>query len=204
MIVTKKAIPRRTILRGLGTALALPLLDAMVPALGAVTTTAGKPVRRFGVIYHPNGIVIEKFRPTGVGTNFEFSPILKGVEKYKDQLLILSKMAHRQAEANGDGSGDHARGSGGYLTGVHVKKTEGNVFGGISIDQMMGKAFENETQLSTLELALDANGQPQIANADSYGALRNYVGLLDAVRQVGHLLGYGPLGGPAGDSGGDD
>src|SRR6185369_13962682 len=76
VIISKKTISRRTMLRGIGTAVALPLLDAMVPALTASQNTAAKAVRRFGVVYHPNGIIYDKWLPKGVGTEFELSPIL--------------------------------------------------------------------------------------------------------------------------------
>ena len=76
MIVTKKAISRRAVLRGAGAAIALPLLDAMVPALTAFQKTAANPVRRLGVVYHPNGVVYENWLPKGVGNEFEFSRVL--------------------------------------------------------------------------------------------------------------------------------
>lgn len=157
MIITKKAIPRRTVLRGLGATLALPLLDGMVPALTALQNTAAKPVRRLGVMYNPNGMVMPSWTPTQVGAGFELSPILQPLAPYRDRLLVISGLANREADSQGDGSGDHARGGGGYLTGVHVTKSEGIVEGGVSMDQIAARNFENETQLSSLELSLDAN-----------------------------------------------
>ena len=88
MIVTKKAIPRRTILRGLGAAMALPLLDGMVPAFTALAQTAGAAVKRFGVVYVPNGVIIDKWTPAAEGAGFEFSPILKPLEPFRDRLLV--------------------------------------------------------------------------------------------------------------------
>lgn len=157
MIITKKAIPRRTVLRGMGAALALPLLDGMVPALTALQKTAARPIRRLGIIYSPNGMVMPSWTPTKVGADFELSPILQPLAPYRDRLLVISGLANRQADSQGDGSGDHARGGGGYLTGIHVTKSEGVLGGGISMDQIAARSLQNETQLSSLELSLDAN-----------------------------------------------
>src|SRR4051794_38446969 len=90
MMITKMSLPRRTVLRGLGTALALPLLDAMVPALSAVAKTAAAPVRRFGVVYVPNGMAMEYWTPTATGAGFEFTPILQPLAPFRDQLLVFS------------------------------------------------------------------------------------------------------------------
>jgi Protein of unknown function (DUF1552) len=155
MIVTKKAISRRTMLRGIGTAVALPLLDAMLPALTAAQNTAAKPARRFGVVYHPNGIIYDKWLPKGTGTGFEFSPILAPLEPFRDKVVVVTGLYSDQAEALGDGGGDHSRASGTYLTGVHVKRSDTLVENGISIDQIIAKAFERDTQLSSLQLTVD-------------------------------------------------
>jgi hypothetical protein len=157
MIITKKAISRRTVLRGVGAAVALPLLDAMVPALTASQRTAAKPVRRLGVVYHPNGVVYENWLPKGVGKEFEFSTVLSPLERFRDRTLVITGLADRQAEALGDGGGDHSRASGSYLTGVHVKKSDSIVLNGVSMDQIAAKALERETQLSSLQLTVDAN-----------------------------------------------
>ena len=155
MIIAKKAISRRTMLRGIGTAVALPLLDAMVPALTAGQLTPAKPVRRFGVVYHPNGIIYDKWLPKGVGAEFEFSPILASLQPFRDQVVVVTGLYSDQAEALGDGGGDHSRASGTYLTGVHVKRSDTVVENGISMDQIAAKAFERETQLSSLQLTVD-------------------------------------------------
>ena len=157
MIVTKKAISRRTILRGLGATVALPLLDAMVPALTAQSRTAAKGVRRLGVIYHPNGVIYDKWLPTGEGANFELSPTLAGLQPFKNQLIVVTGLSMDQAEALGDGGGDHSRACGGYLSGVHVKKSDSVVEAGITMDQIAARAFERDTQLSSLQLQMDDN-----------------------------------------------
>ena len=148
---------RRTVLRGLGTAVALPLLDAMVPALTAMQRTRGQAVRRLGVVYHPNGVIYENWLPKGTGRDFAFSPILKPLEPFRSQLTVITGLSSHQAEALGDGGGDHSRASGTYLTGVHVKKSDSVVGNGMSMDQIAAKALERETQLSSLQLTADDN-----------------------------------------------
>ena len=153
MFVTKKSLSRRTVLRAAGTAVALPLLDAMVPAFAATT----KPVCRFGVVYHPNGVIYDQWLPKGSGTNFELSPTLKGLEPFKDKLIVVTGLASDQAEALGDGGGDHSRACGSYLTGVHVKKSDTSLENAVSMDQLVAKNFERETQLSSLQMTADEN-----------------------------------------------
>src|SRR5437762_9530144 len=155
MIVVKKAISRRTMLRGIGTAVALPLLDAMVPALTAAQNTPAKAVRRFGVVYHPNGVIYDKWLPKGVGAEFELSPVLSPLQPFRDKVVVITGLYSDQAEALGDGGGDHSRASGTYLTGVHVKRSDTVVGNGISMDQIVAKAFERETQLGSLQLTAD-------------------------------------------------
>jgi hypothetical protein len=155
MFVTKKSISRRTILRGVGTAVALPLLDAMMPAFAPAASTA--PVKRFGVVYHPNGVIYDQWLPKGTGSNYELSPTLKGLEPFKDKVTVITGLFSDPAEALGDGGGDHSRACGSYLTGVHVKKSDSNVENAISMDQIVAKTFERETQLSSLQMTADDN-----------------------------------------------
>ena len=155
MIVVKKSISRRTMLRGIGATVALPLLDAMVPALTAAQNTAAKPARRFGVVYHPNGVIQDKWFPRRAGTELELSPILTPLEPFRDKVVVVTGLYSDQAEALGDGGGDHSRASGTYLTGIHVKRSDTIVGNGISMDQIVAKAFERETQLGSLQLTAD-------------------------------------------------
>jgi hypothetical protein len=155
MFIAKKHISRRTLLRGAGTAVALPLLDAMIPAFAPAATTT--PVKRFGVVYHPNGVIYDKWLPTGVGSQFELSPTLKGLEPFKDQLIVVTGLFSDPAEPYGDGGGDHSRACGSYLTGVHVKKSDSILENAVSMDQIAAKAFERETQLSSLQMTADEN-----------------------------------------------
>jgi len=157
MIISKKALSRRTVLRGMGGAVALPLLDAMIPALPAAANTPARPVRRLGVVYHPNGVIYDRWLPKGIGARFELSPTLAPLQPFREQLTVLTGLYSDQAEALGDGGGDHSRASGTYLTGVHVRKSDSAVENGISMDQIAAKALENETQLSSLQLTVDEN-----------------------------------------------
>jgi hypothetical protein len=157
MMVTRKALSRRTVLRGLGTTVALPLLDAMVPALTALQKTPAAPVRRLGVVYHPNGVIYENWLPKGSGREFTLSPVLEPLEPFKQQLIVVTNLSSQQAEALGDGGGDHSRASGTYLTGVHVKKSDSVVGNGMSMDQIAARAMERDTQLSSLQLTADDN-----------------------------------------------
>jgi hypothetical protein len=157
MIITKMALSRRTVLRGLGVTLALPFLDAMVPALSLSAATSP---RRYGFFYMPNGVAmnhtgVNYWKPATVGTDFEFSTILKPLEPFKHQLSVVSGLHNRMAESLGDGNGDHTRSTGSWLTGAHIKRTEGSdLHAGISVDQVIASQFRKETALPSLELAI--------------------------------------------------
>ena len=157
-IIAKKILPRRTVLRGLGTAIALPLLDSMVPALTAVAKTAAKPARRLGCFYVPNGMNMLNWTPATEGKGFEFSEILAPVAPFRNQTLVLSGLADEVANSRpGEGIGDHSRASSTWLTGVHIKKTGGtDIRAGISMDQLAAQVLGKETQLASLEISLDS------------------------------------------------
>jgi Protein of unknown function (DUF1552) len=140
-----KWLPRRTILRGMGTTLALPFLEAMLPPLrGAV-----KPVHRFQAFYVPNGMAMEYWTPKGEGTAFELSPILEPLAPFKDQMLVFSGI---KASWNYI----HAGASGSFLTGTpRGGRNEIEIIADVSIDQMLGRHFAQETQLATLEICMD-------------------------------------------------
>ena len=158
-MIFKKAIPRRTFLQGIGTSLALPLLDSMVPALAAAGQTAAKPTLRAGIVYVPNGMIMARWTPHTAGSHFEMTPILEPLAPFRDRLLVLSGLAANSGRAfEGEGSGDHARASVAFMSGVHPKKTEGSdLRAGISFDQVAAKELGKHTQLASLEVALDAN-----------------------------------------------
>ena len=161
MIITKKALPRRTFLRGMGATMALPLLDAMVPAASALAQTAADPVRRLGFVYVPNGVIQEQWIPATTGRGFAFSPILSPLEPFRDQLLVLSGLAHRQADSFGDGNGDHPRATAVWLSGVHAWERRGRqgptqIKLGTTADQIAARELGTQTPLPSLELVLEA------------------------------------------------
>ena len=158
MIITKRHLPRRTFLRGLGTAVALPLLDGMVPALTAVRLTAARPVRRLGIVYVPNGIFMDQWTPTADGRMFELPATMEPFAPYREQMVVVSGLSNKLGDAwPGEGAGDHARAAGAYLTGVHPKKTEGaDIRAGVSMDQIAARVLGTETQLASLELSLES------------------------------------------------
>jgi hypothetical protein len=153
--ITKKHLSRRTMLRGMGAALALPLLDSMTPALRAAKEASAAPVR-LAFVYVPNGIIPGAWTPTVEGTGFEFMRSMKALEPFRERLLVLTGLAQINGRALGDGPGDHARAGATWLTGVHPKKTEGvGIHAGVSIDQIAAKEFGRNTQLGSLEIGLD-------------------------------------------------
>jgi hypothetical protein len=162
MIITKRALSRRTVLRGLGASVALPFLDAMVPAL-SMGAAAATPARRYGFFYMPNGVAmnhtgVNYWKPQTTGADFEFSPILKPLEPFRDQLTVVSGLHNRTAESLGDGNGDHTRSTGSWLTGTHIKRTEGSdLRAGTSADQVIASQFKKDTPLPSLELAILPN-----------------------------------------------
>lgn len=159
--IFKRQIRRRTVLRGLGASLALPLLDGMVPALSA--QRAARPVRRLGVVYVPNGMAMGNWTPivSGTGpefTSFEFSPTLKALEPFRDQLVVLGGLS----VARNAGDTVHARASTRFLTGVPPRENLSDASGNgiradISMDQLAARTLAEHTQLGSLELGLDAN-----------------------------------------------
>ena len=155
MIITKMSLPRRTFLRGMGAALALPLLDAMVPAATALARTAAAPTKRLGFIYIPNGANMSKWTPAGDGA-LDLSSTLSPLAPVRDHVVIPTGLAHRQAEAWGDGNGEHSRASGVWLNGVHPKRTEGaDVRAGTTADQIAAGALGQDTPLPSLEISLE-------------------------------------------------
>jgi hypothetical protein len=149
MLVPKQALPRRTLLRGMGAAIALPFLDAMVPVLSA-RGRALLPPRRFQTFYVPNGMAMEYWTPKGEDEALELSPILEPLAPFKDQMLVLSGI---KASWNYI----HAGASGSFLTGTpRGGKTEIEIFADVSMDQLLARHFASETQVASLELSMDA------------------------------------------------
>jgi hypothetical protein len=166
MIITRRHLPRRLFLKGIGAAIALPALDAMTPAFAASSLGMGGKPTRLAFTYVPNGVTMANWTPGGEGPGFEFSRILKPLEPFRDETLVLSGLAHRNGAALGDGAGDHARAAASYLTGVHPRKTAGaDIQNGISVDQIAARQFAGETRFPSLELGCDDSRT--IGNCDS-------------------------------------
>src|ERR1051326_8862688 len=158
MMIFKKAMPRRTFLRGVGASLALPLLDGMVPALASPRQAALWQPKRFSIVYAANGMIMNKWTPATTGSGFQMTPILEPLTDFRDNLLVLTGLTHIDGRAHPDEStGDHARAGATYLTGVHPRKTEGADTGAATtVDQIAAKVLGRETQLASLELCVDS------------------------------------------------
>jgi hypothetical protein len=167
MFVTKKALSRRTFLRGAGATLALPFFDAMVPALSA----AAKPTPRLGFIYIANGVIQKQWTPATTGALVELPPILQSLEPVKDHLNVISGLAHLQADTFGDGTGDHPRSSAAWLTGVHAyDRTQPGVEVRLATtaDQLAARVIGKDTQLASLELTVDFPTQGSCDSGDCF------------------------------------
>ena len=151
MMIFKKAMPRRTFLRGLGVSLALPMLDSMIPALASGSDAKGKIPMRVGYTYSPNGIVNERWCPNIVGTDYEMTDMLKHWAPYRDQLLVLSNLDNGNAK-NVSG---HIGGSAMFLTGAKPTRSLSDIYCGISVDQVFANQFGKETPISSLQVCLE-------------------------------------------------
>ena len=161
MMIFKKVIPRRTFLKGAGTTLALPLLDAMIPAFARGADTGAQPVTRLATVFVPNGRIPKAWVPQQEGAGFEMSPTLEPLAAFRENLLVVSGLNIKAADPVGNEPGGvHARPAAAFLTGIHPKPG-GAV--GASIDQIVAKVYGKETQLASLELGLDS---PEIASDD--------------------------------------
>ena len=166
--ITKKAIPRRTFLRGVGSALALPLLDAMLPAFGA---DAPRSIPRLGFVYVGNGIVHRTFKPRGAGMDFALSPVLSPLAGLRSHLNVISGLDHAQADNIGDGTGDHPRSSAAWLTGVHAfDRTRPGVEVKLATtaDQLAADVLGRTTPVRSLELAVDTATQSACDSGDCF------------------------------------
>ena len=169
MMIAKRALPRRTVLRGIGATLALPFLDAMVPAATAETRTAANPTKRIAFIYRGNGTIPRRWVPPTAGKDFEFSEILEPLAPVREYLTVVSGLAHRQADSFGDGNGDHSRGNAVWLTGVHAyDRRTSEVRLGTSADQIIAREVGATTRLASLELALDRADQSSCDSGDCF------------------------------------
>jgi hypothetical protein len=146
---------RRTFLRGLGTCLSLPALESLMP-MRMLAAPSGAPLR-MAFLYIPNGVILDKWRPTGEGKDFQFGPTMQPFAKHKDNLQIFTGFEHANGWSGGDGGGDHARANATVLTGARPKKTSGSdIQLGMSVDQVAAREVGDATRFRSLELTCDA------------------------------------------------
>src|SRR5215510_11441279 len=153
MFITKRHLSRRTFLRGAGAAVSLPLLEAMIPASTALSQTAAKPGPRMGFVYFPHGAIMDRWTPATEGSDFEISPILKPLEKFKKQLTIVSGLENKAAIA----PPVHALSPGTWLSGVAPRKSQAP-WGGVTVDQLAAQHLGQDTPFPSLEIAVEARG----------------------------------------------
>src|SRR5688572_22974757 len=168
MYITKKSLPRRTFLQAMGTAVALPFLDAMVPALSGKALT---PTRRLGFVYIANGVIQNQWNPATTGAGFELPPILQPFAGVRDRINVLSGLSHLQADTFGDGTGDHPRASAVWLTGVHAyDRTQPGVEVKLAttVDQMIAERIGGSSRIPSLELAVDFPTQGSCDSGDCF------------------------------------
>ncbi len=163
MIITKKSLPRRTLLRGMGATIALPLLDAMVPAMTAQARTAAAPVRRLGYIYIPMGANLDEWTPPGEGDRLvQLSPILESLEPFKQGLTVITNLENRNAYS----AGNHATANSGFLSAAKAKMTEGADYElATTVDQIAAQRAGVQTALPSLELSMDL--QTNVGDCDN-------------------------------------
>jgi hypothetical protein len=153
MVIKKLALPRRTFLKGIGVTLALPLLDAMVPALGAQARSAAAPIRRFGAMYVPHGKLLSQWTPASAGTGYAMTPILAPLESFRNQMVVISGLTGGPTVQNGG----HAVAPASFLTGnIQPKQTEGSdILGAVTVDQVIARAIGQDTLLPSIEIATE-------------------------------------------------
>src|SRR5450631_1272407 len=152
--ITRKYLPRRTFLRGMGVTLSLPLLESMIPAQTPLAKTAASPKSRLSCIYVPHGATMDKWTPATEGNKFEFTEILAPLDKYRDRVNILSNLAHPAAAGvNSDAGADHTRSAAVFLSGAHPEKESVHV--GTTLDQIAAQHIGQDTPLPSLELSIE-------------------------------------------------
>ena len=177
MFITRKHLSRRAMLRGAGAVVALPLLDAMVPALTALSQTAAAParLRRLGVFYVPNGMSMGYWWPRTEGALAGLPPTLQSLEALKDNVLLLGGLADKPADLM-EGGGDHARSAGTFLTATTFKLTTGaDVYAATSMDQVAARELGKQTQLTSLELGIESNAMLGTCDGGSSCAYTNTI-----------------------------
>src|SRR5438876_6581918 len=151
MFITKRHLSRRTFLRGAGVAVGLPLLEAMIPASTALSQTAANPAPRMGFIYFPHGAIMDRWTPGAEGSDFELTPILKPLERFKKQLTIVSGLENKAAIA----PPVHALSPGTWLSGAAPRKSQAP-FAGVTVDQIAAQHLGQDTPFPSLELSIES------------------------------------------------
>jgi hypothetical protein len=203
MTITRKTLQRRTFLRGMGTAIALPFLDAMTPALAA----PGKPPVRVAFVYVPNGIDMKNWNPSYEGKLAELPRTLKPLEPFKQDITLLSNLTHNWGRVLLDGAGDHGRCCASYLTGAQVRKSMVDIHAGISMDQVIANQIGSQTRFPSLELGLEDSRQAGDCDSGYSCAYTNNLAwksdtqalppILDPRLMFERLFGSGPVLSPA-------
>jgi hypothetical protein len=168
MFISRKKLARRTFLRGAGAAIALPVLDAMVPAGGALADTAAAPRTRYAFVHLPHGAIMSQWTPATAGRDFELSPILQPFAPFKEHMTVISNLDHRMATSQTpeEAAGDHDRTASVFLSGAHIKKTTGqDIHAGETIDQVLARRIGQDTPLPSLELCIEDPGALGVCGA---------------------------------------
>jgi Protein of unknown function (DUF1552) len=178
MFITKKHLPRRAFLRGVGATVALPLLDAMLPAATALASTAAKPQPRYTFVHLPHGAIMGQWTPKTVGKDFDITPILEPFRPYQRYMTVVSNLDHKMATSQSpeEAAGDHDRTASVFLSGAHVKRTAGqDIHAGITIDQVLAKAIGQDTPLPSLEMCIEDVGALGVCGAGYSCAYANTI-----------------------------
>ena len=168
MFITKKHLARRTFLRGMGATVALPLLDAMLPAATALAKTAARPQARYAFVHLPHGAIMSQWTPKTVGKNFDFTPILKPLEPFREHMTVISNLDHQMATSQSaeEAAGDHDRTASVFLSGAHIKRTTGqDIRAGITLDQVLAQNIGQDTPLPSLEMCIEDVGALGVCGA---------------------------------------
>ena len=166
--LTKKSLPRRTLLKGIGASVALPLLDSMIPALSAQPKQAPP---RLGFVYASHGVIFSQWKPTQTGKGFELPSNLKPLDRVRDQINVLTNLSHLEADTKGDGSGDHNRAAAAWLTGVHAydrTRPGAEIRLATTADQIAAKHLGRDTQVPSVEMTLDTASQGSCDSGDCF------------------------------------
>ena len=178
MFVAKKHLPRRTFLRGMGVSVALPLLDAMLPAGTALANTPGAAKTRYTFVHLPHGAIMGQFTPKRVGRDFDMTPILTPFAPHQNHMTVISNLDHRMATSQTpeEAAGDHDRTASVFLSGAHVKRTAGqDIHAGITIDQLLAQHIGQDNSLPSLEMCIEDVGALGVCGAGYSCAYANTI-----------------------------